>query len=85
MRCSICGMEIDSIDEAIDEGWIPYFYDGETEHEFVCPGYSEVFLETGKDGEMEVKAEYRGKITHKGDDDRKGNWVMGIVVKEKPT
>jgi hypothetical protein len=23
MRCAICGMEIDSIDEAIDEGWIP--------------------------------------------------------------
>jgi hypothetical protein len=32
MRCSICGMEIESMDEAIDEGWIPYFYDGETEH-----------------------------------------------------
>jgi uncharacterized protein with PIN domain len=44
MRCAICGIEIDSIDEAIEEGWIPYFYDGETEHEFICPGCSEVFL-----------------------------------------
>jgi uncharacterized protein with PIN domain len=44
MRCSICGMEIDSIDKAVKQGWIPYFYDGETEHEFVCPGCSEIFL-----------------------------------------
>jgi hypothetical protein len=33
MRCSICGVEIDSIDEAIDEGWITYFYDGGREHQ----------------------------------------------------
>jgi len=82
MRCSICGMEIDSIDEAIDEGWIPYFYDGETEHEFVCPGCSEVFLESGEDGEMEVKPEYRGKITYKDEEERKEDWVMGIMVRE---
>jgi len=53
MRCSICGMEIDSIDEAVKQGWIPYFYDGETEHEFVCPGCSGVFLELGKKIEMD--------------------------------
>jgi hypothetical protein len=71
MRCAICGMEIDSIDEAIDEGWIPYFYDGETEHEGMCPGCTEVFLETGEDGEMEVKEEYREKITYQDEEDRK--------------
>jgi len=84
MICSICGMEIESIDEAIDEGWIPYFYDGETEHAFICPGCSEVFLESGKDGEMEVKEEYQGKITYKDEEDRKKHWVMGIVVREQP-
>jgi len=81
MRCSICGIEIDSIDEAIEGGWVPYFYDGETDHEFVCPGCSEVFLESGEDGEMEVKAEYRGKITYKDEGERKEHWVMGIMVR----
>jgi transcription initiation factor IIE alpha subunit len=63
------------------EGWIPYFYDGETEHEFVCPGCSEVFLESGNDGEMEMKAEYRGKISYKDEKNRKEHWVMGIMVR----
>ena len=25
MRCSICGLRIDSEDNAVEEGWIPYF------------------------------------------------------------
>ena len=37
MRCAICGIRIDSVNEAIEEGWCPYFYDGETEHEVACP------------------------------------------------
>jgi uncharacterized protein with PIN domain len=44
MRCALCGIKLDSMEEAIEEGWIPYFYEGETEHEFACPGCSEVFL-----------------------------------------
>jgi len=79
MRCSICGMEIDSIDGAIDEGWISYFYDGETEHEFICPVCSEVFLESGEDGEMEVKAEYRGKIRY-CDEKVKEDLVMEVML-----
>jgi hypothetical protein len=46
-----------------------YFYEGETEHEFACPGCSEVFLELGKDGEIEVKAESKGKIIYKDEED----------------
>jgi hypothetical protein len=80
MRCSICGIEIDSIDEAVDEGWIPYFYEGETEHEFSCSRCSEVFLESGEDGEMEVKEEYRWKIIYKNEENRKERWVMGIML-----
>lgn len=60
MRCSICGIELDSMEEAVEGGWIPYFYEGETEHEFACSGCSEVFLESGKDeerGEGEVSRE----------------------------
>ena len=33
MKCAICGIEIDSIDEAIDEGWIPYIWEGDHEKE----------------------------------------------------
>jgi transcription initiation factor IIE alpha subunit len=79
MRCSICGMEIDSMDEAIDEGWIPYFCDGETEHEFVCPGCTEVFLESGEDGEMQVKEEYRRKIKYL-DEKVKEDLVMEVML-----
>jgi hypothetical protein len=81
MRCAICGCEIDSIDEAVEQGWIPYFYDGEREHEFACSGCSTVFLESGEDGEMEVKAEYRGKISYKDEEERKEHWVLGIMLK----
>jgi len=80
MRCAICGTELDSIDDAIDEGWIPYFYDGEREHDYACPGCTEVFLESGKDGEMEVKEEYRGKIPYR-DEKPKENGVMGIMLR----
>ena len=80
MRCTICGIVIDSIDEGVEQGWIPYFYDGETEHEFACPGCTEVFLELGKDGDMEVKEEYRGKITYR-DEKPKENRVMGIMLR----
>ena len=27
MTCIICETEVDSIEEAVKEGWIPYFYD----------------------------------------------------------
>ena len=64
MRCSICGIWIDSVDEAVEEGWIPYFYDGETEHELACPSCSQTLLRQGDDGELEVKGEFRGKLKY---------------------
>ena len=64
MKCAICGIEIESMEQAIEKGWTPYFFEDETGHEFACPGCSEVFLETGKDGEIEVKEEYQGKIKY---------------------
>jgi hypothetical protein len=45
MRCAICGIRIDSVDEAVEEGWIPYFYDDETEHEIACPACSQALLQ----------------------------------------
>jgi len=80
MKWPICGLELDSVDEAIEQGWIPYFFEGETEHEFACPGCSGIFLELGEDGEMEVKEEYRGKITYL-DEKPKEHLVMGIMFR----
>jgi len=64
MRCAICGIQIDSVDEAIDEGWTPYFYDSQTEHEVACPSCSQTLLRQGDDGELEVREEFRGKLKY---------------------
>ena len=64
MKCAICGMRIDSVDEAVEQGWTPYFHDGKTEHEVACPACTQALLQDGKDGEMEVKVEYRGKLKY---------------------
>jgi hypothetical protein len=64
MRCAICGIQIDSVDEAVEEDWTPYFYDGETEHEVACPSCSQTLLRQGDDGELEVREEYRGKLRY---------------------
>jgi len=44
MRCAICGFELDSVDEAVEQGRIPEFYEGEIEHGPVCPSCSEDLL-----------------------------------------
>jgi hypothetical protein len=64
MRCAICGIQIDSVDEAIEEGWTPYFYDAKTEHEVACPACTNALLQEGSDGEWEVKEEFRGKLKY---------------------
>ncbi len=55
MKCVICGIEINSIEELIDQGWIPYFYEAEIECGPACPECSGTLLQMGKDGEMELK------------------------------
>jgi len=83
MKCAICGITIDSMEEAIDQGWEPYFYEGEKEHEFACPNCAEIFLQVDRNGEMEVKPEYRGKITYHDEEDGKGDiLLMGVITKE---
>ena len=64
MRCSICGIQIGSVDEAIEEGWTPYFYDGTQMHDVACPSCSQTLLRQGDDGELEVKEEFRGKLKY---------------------
>jgi len=65
MKCVICGIEINSIEESIEQGWIPYFYEAEIECGPACPECSGTLLQTGKDGEMEIKEQYQGKIKYK--------------------
>jgi hypothetical protein len=88
MRCAICGIRIDSVDEAVEEGWTPYFYDGETEHEVACPACSQALLQEGKDGEMEVKEEFRGKLKYV-DESGEDAWqdyseVVATVLENEP-
>ena len=81
MYCSICGAEIESIDDAIDAGWLPSFWDGENEQEVCCPSCSEIMIQVGEDGEYEVKPEYRGKIVYAETENKNQHWVMGIAVR----
>jgi len=64
MSCAICGIQIDSVDEAVEQGWTPYFYDGETEHEVACPACTQALLQEGKAGELKLKEEFRGKLKY---------------------
>ena len=88
MKCPICGIQIDSVDEAVEEGWTPYFYDGETEHEVACPACTQALLQEGTDGERELKEEFRGKLKYldeSGDD----SWqdyseVVSNVLENEP-
>jgi ribosomal protein S27E len=57
MRCAICGTRIDSVDDAVEQGWTPYFYDGKPEHEVACPACIHALLQEHKEGELEVKEE----------------------------
>jgi DNA-directed RNA polymerase subunit RPC12/RpoP len=88
MRCAICGIQIDSVDEAVEEGWTPYFYDGETEHEVACPSCSETLLRQRDDGELEVKEEFRGKLKYL-DESEDETWqdhseVIATVLEYEP-
>ncbi len=81
MYCSICGTEIDSIDDAVEQGWLPSFYDGDVQHEVCCPSCSETIIQVGEDGEYEVKQEYRGKIVYQDTENLDQHYVMGIAVR----
>ena len=85
MNCAICGIRIDSVDEAVEKGWTPYFYDGETEHEVACPSCSQTLLRQGDDGEFEIKEEFRGKLKYldeSGDETRQDQLLTAIAVLE---
>lgn len=80
MYCSICCIEIESIDDAVEQGWIPSFYDGDVHHEAACPSCSETIIQVADDGEYEVKPEYRGKIVYQDSESGEHHIVMGIAL-----
>jgi hypothetical protein len=85
MRCAICGITVETIDEAVEEGWTPYFYDGEKEHEFACRRCSQAILQVDDNGEMEVREEFRGRINYLDDDREKAgesHLIIGIPASE---
>ena len=85
MKCAICGITVDTVDEAVEEGWTPYFYDGDKEHEFACPGCSQTILRVDDNGEMGVKEEFRGKLRYlaeTGDETRQDHLLTAITVLE---
>ena len=86
MECNICGIQIDSVEEAVDQGWAPYFYEGEIEHGPVCSSCAEKLIRLGEDGELELKEEYQGKIIYQGGDymykEPKKDLVIGIAFSD---
>jgi len=86
MRCAICEIAVETIDEAVTGGWTPYFYDGRTEHEVACPACTKALLQEGKDGEMEVKEQYRGRVVLPKETEENaqgGHLMIGVAVLER--
>ena len=86
MKCSICGIRIDSVDDAAENGWTPYFYDGTQRHDVACPSCSKTLLQQGQDGELEVKEQYSGKINfldNRNPKEPREHLLIGLAVVEK--
>ena len=87
MKCAICGIEIESTEQAIEEGWILSVWDGDQEKEGpFCNSCSDTLIELDENGEFAVKEKYRGKITYKVGDfseaEPEEHLVIGIVVSD---
>ena len=85
MKCVICGIEIDSIEESIDQGWIPYFYESEIECGPACPECLGTLLQVDKYGEMELKEQYERKIQYKENylyEPSEEEYLIGIAIEK---
>ena len=86
MKCAICGTTVESIEDAIDLGWLPNFWEGEKEYGPACAGCCETLIQEDEYGEFELKEEYRGKITYQEDDylekEPERHLAIGIAISE---
>jgi len=85
MKCVICGIELETINEAIEQDWIPNFYEGEKEYGPACSSCADAMLYLGEDGEMELKSEFHGKIQYGDGDyssvsDKPDELMIGIIM-----
>lgn len=85
MKCAICGIQIDSVEEAIDQEWIPYVWDGDREQDGpFCASCSEILIQINENGKFVVKEEYRGKINYLNgnfsEEEREKHHSIGIVL-----
>ncbi|MHC4538133.1 MAG: hypothetical protein ACYS6K_29765 [Planctomycetota bacterium] len=84
MKGVMCGIEADSMDEAIDEGWTPYFNEAEKEHGPACPACFKTLMRIGEDGEMQISDEYTGKIIYQPEPlDQEKHLVIGVAVRDE--
>ncbi len=59
MQCVFCGKAVESVDEAIELGWYPDFWVGETNYQGpICPDCQKEHLVTDADGEFVLKPDY---------------------------
>ena len=59
MICTLCEKQIEDIEAAIEEGWIPEFYVGEQRYEIACSACFDNYLQFDEeDGEVELRPEY---------------------------
>ena len=85
MKCAMCGSQIDLVEDAIEQGWVPSFYDEmDVQHEPACSNCVQLFLTAGVDGEWEIKEQYRGKLTYT-DEQPPRHLMIGIAICEGPS
>ncbi len=85
MKCAICGISIDSLEQMIEQDWLSCFYEGDEEHGPLCPSCTETLLNMAPDGEFELKEEYRGKIVYNDqvvtyDEEPMDEIVLGFIL-----
>jgi hypothetical protein len=75
MKCAICGISIDLVKDSIDHKWVSVFYEGNEEHGPICSSCFDQFIRKGKDGEFELKDEYRGRIVYNEQTDDSPHYI----------
>jgi hypothetical protein len=59
VQCCFCGREVESVEEAVELGWYPDFWHGETNYQGpVCPECQLEHLVTDEDGEYSLKPDH---------------------------